>query len=66
MATPAGWATEAPAVNNTASFEIEDVTPAKVALEESAFQFGGAGIGSGGRDARIDKVALPANFRLLH
>src|ERR1022692_1826384 len=33
MATPAGWATEAPAVNNTASFEIEDVTPAKVALD---------------------------------
>src|ERR1700686_3961991 len=33
MATQAGWATEAPAVNNTASFEIEDVTPAKVALD---------------------------------
>jgi transcriptional regulator with GAF, ATPase, and Fis domain len=33
MATQAGWATEAPAVSNTASFEIEDVTPAKVALD---------------------------------
>src|SRR5713226_6253675 len=33
MATQVGWATEAPAVNNTGSFEIEDVTPAKVALD---------------------------------
>src|SRR5216683_6341718 len=30
MATQARWATEAPAVNNTAFFEIEDVTSAKV------------------------------------
>jgi formate hydrogenlyase transcriptional activator len=35
MATQAGWATEAPAVNNTSSFEIEDVTPAKVALDSN-------------------------------
>ncbi len=33
MATVSGWATETPAVNNTASFEIEDATPAKVALD---------------------------------
>jgi transcriptional regulator with GAF, ATPase, and Fis domain len=33
MATQASWATEAPAVNNTAFFEIEDATPAEVALE---------------------------------
>jgi transcriptional regulator with GAF, ATPase, and Fis domain len=32
MATPAGWATEATAVGNVASFEIKDVTPAKAAL----------------------------------
>ena len=35
MATQAGWATEVPAITNTASFEIEDVTPAKVALDSS-------------------------------
>jgi transcriptional regulator with GAF, ATPase, and Fis domain len=35
MATQAGWATEAPTVNNNASFEIEDVTPAKVALDSN-------------------------------
>jgi len=35
MATQAGWATEAPAVNNTASFEIEDATSAKVALDSN-------------------------------
>jgi formate hydrogenlyase transcriptional activator len=35
MATQAGWATEAPAVNNTSSFKIEDVTPAKVALDSN-------------------------------
>src|SRR5713226_221145 len=33
MATQVGWATEAPAVNNTGSFEIEDATPVKVALD---------------------------------
>src|SRR6266852_8091907 len=33
MATQAGWATKAPTVNNTASFEIEDATSAKVALD---------------------------------
>src|SRR5216683_259709 len=33
MATRAGWATEVPAVNNSASFEIEDATSAKVALD---------------------------------
>src|SRR5207248_5471679 len=33
MAAQTTWATEAPAVNNTASFEIEDATPAKVALD---------------------------------
>jgi transcriptional regulator with GAF, ATPase, and Fis domain len=33
MATEAGWATEAPTVNKTASFEIEDATSAKVALD---------------------------------
>ena len=32
MATLSGWPTEAPAVNSTASFEIEDLTPAKIAL----------------------------------
>src|ERR1700681_2526454 len=31
MVTQAGWATEATAVDNVASFEIEDVTPAKAA-----------------------------------
>src|SRR6266852_5345592 len=35
MATQAGWATKAPTVNNTASFEIEDVTPAKGALDSN-------------------------------
>src|SRR6266852_1564814 len=35
MATQAGWATEAPAVNNTASFELEDATSAKVALDSN-------------------------------
>jgi formate hydrogenlyase transcriptional activator len=35
MATQAGWVTEAPAVNNTASFEIDDVTLAKVALDSN-------------------------------
>src|SRR5712691_4350540 len=35
MATQAGWATEAPAVNNTASFEIEDATSAKGALDSN-------------------------------
>src|SRR3989441_8825568 len=33
MATQAGWATEDPAVNHNASFQIEDVTPAKIALD---------------------------------
>ena len=33
MATQASWATEAPEVNNTAFFEIEDATSAEVALE---------------------------------
>src|SRR5260370_2378825 len=33
MATQAGWTTKAPTVNNTASFEIEDATSAKVALD---------------------------------
>ena len=32
MATPSRWATETPPVSNTASFEVEDVTPAKLAL----------------------------------
>jgi formate hydrogenlyase transcriptional activator len=32
MATQAGWATEAAAVNSTAFFEIEDLTPATIAL----------------------------------
>jgi formate hydrogenlyase transcriptional activator len=35
MATLASWAREVPAVNNTASFEIEDATPAKVALDNN-------------------------------
>jgi len=35
MATQAGCATEAPAVNNTASFEIEDATSAKGALHSN-------------------------------
>ena len=35
MATQAGWATEVPAITNTASFEIEDFTPAKVALDSN-------------------------------
>src|ERR1700682_6330258 len=35
MATQAGWVTESPAVNNTASFEIDDVTLAKVALDSN-------------------------------
>src|SRR5437660_6361560 len=35
MAAQTTWATEAPAVNNTASFEIEHVTPAKVALDSN-------------------------------
>ena len=35
MATQAGWATEAPAVNNIGSFEIEDATPAKLALDSN-------------------------------
>src|ERR1700734_1605427 len=33
MATQASWATEAPEVNDAAFFEIEDATPAEVALE---------------------------------
>ena len=35
MATQAGWATEAPRVNNTPSFEIDDATSAKVALDSN-------------------------------
>src|SRR5580704_2630622 len=33
MAAQAVWAREAPAVDNTASFEIADATPAKIALD---------------------------------
>jgi formate hydrogenlyase transcriptional activator len=35
MSTQAGWATELHKVNNTAFFEIEDATPAKVALDSN-------------------------------
>ena len=35
MAALSGWATATPAVNNTASFEIEDVTPVKLALDSN-------------------------------
>src|SRR5712671_391343 len=35
MAVQTSWASEAPTVNNNASFEIEDVTPAKVALDSN-------------------------------
>ncbi|MCU1262909.1 MAG: transcriptional regulator, NifA subfamily, Fis Family [Bryobacterales bacterium] len=35
MVTQAGWETEGPAVKNTASFEIEDATSAKVALDSN-------------------------------
>ena len=35
MSTQAGWATEVHKVNNTAFFEIEDATPAKVALDSN-------------------------------
>ena len=41
MATQAGWATEAPAVNNTASFESEDATPAKVELDSNELRGSG-------------------------
>src|SRR5258708_7184013 len=37
MATQASWATETSIVNNSASFEIEDATPAKVALDSDEF-----------------------------
>jgi formate hydrogenlyase transcriptional activator len=33
MATQASWAREAPAINHTVSFQIEDATPADVALD---------------------------------
>ena len=35
MAVQTSWASEAPAVNHTASFEIEDATSAKVALDSN-------------------------------
>jgi formate hydrogenlyase transcriptional activator len=35
MAIQAGWAIKAPTVNNTASFEIEDLRPAKVVLDSN-------------------------------
>src|SRR5437660_4573864 len=41
MAAQTTWATEAPAVNNTASFEIEHVTPAKVALDSNELRGSG-------------------------
>src|SRR5467141_39237 len=37
MATLAGWATQEPAFNNTASFELDDATSAKVALDNNEF-----------------------------
>jgi len=37
MSAQASWATEVPAVKHTASFEIEDTTSAKVALESNEF-----------------------------
>ncbi len=33
MATPASWAREVPAVNSNASFEVEDSTSGKIALD---------------------------------
>src|SRR5260370_12073151 len=41
MATQAIWVREAPAANHDASFEIEDVTPAKVALYNNEFYSSG-------------------------
>jgi hypothetical protein len=35
MPTQAGWASKVSAVNNTASFEIEDVTPAPLVLDSN-------------------------------
>ena len=35
MATQAGWASEKPTVNNTASFEVEDTTAATAALSDA-------------------------------
>src|ERR1700689_2500159 len=37
MHVQASWETEAPAVNNTASFEIEDTQSAKVTLDKKEF-----------------------------
>jgi formate hydrogenlyase transcriptional activator len=44
MATQAGWATELPAIHHhhNASFEIEEVTPGKVALDKN--EFSGSGL----------------------
>src|SRR5258706_11649893 len=42
MATQAAWATEAPTVNNSASFEIEDTTWSKAALNSDELCGGGS------------------------
>jgi hypothetical protein len=37
MSAQPSWATEVPAVNHAASFEIEDTHPAKVSLDNKEF-----------------------------
>jgi photosystem II stability/assembly factor-like uncharacterized protein len=62
-------AKDLPPVNNALKAKKQTpvaIPPAKVAVDDSTVQSSIAGNKSGDPDASIGKIALPANFRLIH